>query len=66
MQTKTVSVFPDKTLGPIRPLHGVGGGPVSSHFTFDATELFRAAGIPFGRTHDIEYPFGSGEFVDVH
>ncbi|MBO7385329.1 MAG: hypothetical protein J6U63_03195 [Clostridia bacterium] len=66
MQTKTVSVFPDKALGPIRPLHGVGGGPVSSHFTFDATELFRAAGIPFGRTHDIEYPFGSGEFVDVH
>ena len=32
----------------------------------DATEDFRAAGIPYCRTHDIEYPFGSGEFVDIH
>ena len=66
MTYKTVRVFPSKVTGSIRPLHGVGGGPVSSHFTFDATRQFREAGIPFGRTHDIEYPFGSGEFVDVH
>ena len=22
--------------------------------------------IPYGRLHDIEYPFGSGQFVDIH
>ena len=61
-----IKVFPDIALGPIRDLHGVGGGPVTNHFVYDATEDFRAAGIPFCRTHDIEYPFGLGEFVDIH
>ena len=62
----TLNIDPDRTLGPIRELHGVGGGPLTNHFTYDATEDFRAAGIPFCRTHDIEYPFGAGEFVDIH
>ena len=66
MKEKRIFIDPGKALGPIKPLHGVGGGPVSSNFSLDASEQFRAAGIPFGRTHDIEYPFGSGEFVDVH
>ncbi len=66
MEEKRIIVNPDKALGRIKPMHGVGGGPVSFNFTYDATEQFRAAGLPFGRTHDIEYPFGSGEFVDVH
>ena len=61
-----ISVFPSRVLGPIRDLHGVGGGPVTNHFTYDATADFIAAGIPLCRTHDIEYPFGAGEFVDIH
>ncbi len=61
-----IKVFPDRSLGPIRDLNGVGGGPVTNHFVYDATEDFRAAGIPLCRTHDIEYPFGAGEFVDIH
>ena len=61
-----VRIFPDEIIGKIKPLHGVGSGPVTNHFTFDATEEFRDAGIPFGRTHDIEYPFGMGEFIDIH
>ena len=63
---KQIQIDPEKTVGRIKPMHGVGAGPVSGNFTYDATEQFRAAGIPFGRTHDIEYPFGSGEFVDIH
>ena len=61
-----ITLDPSRTLGPIRDLHGVGGGPVTNHFAYDATEDFRAAGIPYCRTHDIEYPFGAGEFVDIH
>ncbi len=61
-----INVFPEEKIGPIKELNGVGGGPVTQHFIYDATEDFRAAGIPFCRTHDIEYPFGCGEFVDIH
>ncbi|MBQ9880384.1 MAG: hypothetical protein IJM45_08145 [Clostridia bacterium] len=61
-----ITIRPDRHIGPIRDLHGVGGGPVTNHFTYDASEDFIKAGIPFCRTHDIEYPFGAGEFVDIH
>ena len=61
-----VSIDPKKELGTIRDMHGVGGGPVSDNFTYDSTGYFKEAGIPFCRTHDIEYPLGSGEYVDVH
>ncbi len=61
-----IPVDPGRTMGRIKPPRGVGGGLVTANFTCDATEQFRAAGIPFGRTHDIEYPFGSGEFADIH
>ena len=61
-----VNVFPGRESGPVKDMHGVGGGPVTQHFVYDATEDFRAAGIPLCRTHDIEYPFGLGEFVDIH
>lgn len=63
---RTIKLFPNEAIGSIKPLNGVGGGPVTNHFTYDATEDFKEAGIPFCRTHDIEYPFGAGEFVDIH
>ncbi len=66
MTIKKIQIDPSKITGCIKPMHGVGAGPVTGNFTYDATEQFKAAGIPFGRTHDIEYPFGSGEFVDIH
>ena len=34
-------------------------------FTYDARAFFREAGFPFSRLHDVEYPYGSGEFVDI-
>ena len=55
-----IRIDPEKELGAIRDMHGVGGGPVSDNFLYDSSELFRNAGIPFCRTHDIEYPFGKG------
>lgn len=50
---------------PIKPLHGVNSGPMNKVFTYDARPLFAEAGIPFARLHDVEYPYGSGEFVDI-
>ena len=61
-----VRIRPEEKLGVIRDMHGVGGGPLSQHFTYDSAEFFREAGVPFCRTHDIEYPLGAGEYVDIH
>ena len=55
-----------KNIGKIKPLHGVNSGPRTKVFTYDATDLFMDMGIPMCRLHDVEYPYGSGEFVDVH
>lgn len=63
---KNINLYPDTVVGAIKPLHGVNNGPVTCHFSFDSTDAFQDAGIPFGRTHDTEYPFGAGEFVDIH
>ncbi len=54
-----------KSYGKVRPLHGVNEGPMTKVFTYDARPLFNEAGIPFCRLHDTEYPYGSGEFVDI-
>ena len=60
-----ITIDYSKKLGPIKPMHGVNNGPVTCNFWYDATEWFQAAHIPFSRLHDTEYPYGSGEFVDI-
>ena len=61
-----VVVTAHKTDRRIKPLHGVNGGPKTYNFSFDTSKYFKEAGIPFARLHDVEYPLGSGEFVDIH
>ena len=47
------------------PLHGVNSGPRTKSFVYDARPLFVEAGLSSVRLHDVEYPFGSGEYVDI-
>ena len=54
-----------KTLGPVKRMHGVNNGPLTRNLTMDARPQFKEAGIPIARLHDCEYPFGSGEYVNV-
>lgn len=61
----TVTVDFNKPNGKIRPLHGVNQGPMTKVFTYDAREEFKEMAIPYCRLHDTEYPYGSGEFVDI-
>lgn len=49
----------------VRPLHGFNSGPMTKVFTYDARPLFIEGGFPYVRLHDVEYPYGSGEFVDI-
>lgn len=60
-----VNIDFSKKVRPMKPMHGVDNGPWTCNFTRDARPLFKEAGIPFSRLHDTEYPFGSGEFVDI-
>ena len=55
-----------KTLGKIKPLHGVNNGCHTYDFVYNTSEYFKEAGFPYSRLHDPEYPYGSGEFVDIH
>ncbi len=57
--------FSSETVRKIKPLHGMNSGPMTKVFTYDAREWFKDAGFPFARLHDVEYPYGSGEFVDI-
>ena len=62
----TINVDLSKVIGKIRPVHGVNGGPRTTNFTYNATDFFKEASIPYCRLHDVEYPNGSGEYIDIH
>ena len=49
----------------IQALHGMNSGPRTKSFVYDTRPQFVEAGFPFVRLHDVEYPFGSGEYVDI-
>ena len=62
----TVKVdFNVKTGKKVMPLHGFNSGPMTKVFTYDARPWFVKGGFPYVRLHDVEYPYGSGEFVDI-
>lgn len=61
-------------IGEIKALNGINNGPKSGYdngrstdeWELDATQLYQEMGIPIVRTHDSEYPYGQGQFVDIH
>ncbi len=66
-QTNREKILVDftKPIGKIKPVNGVGGGPLTGNFHWDSMQFFKEAHIPYSRLHDIEHPFGSGEFCDI-
>lgn len=54
-----------KIIGPIKPAHGVGNGPLNA-LARDKSKEFREARIPFSRLHDTAGQYGSGIFVNIH
>ena len=50
--------------GPVKPLHGVNNAPVRVNGKRGQDE-FKAAGIPFVRTHDTAYAYGGTRYVDI-
>ena len=63
-----IQVDNSKIVGKIKPMHAVGGGPRTggAFLGNNATDIFKEIGVPSCRLHDIEYPYGSNQYVDVH
>ena len=53
-----------KTIGTIKPIHGVGQPPFSGT-DFSMFHYLKEAGIPFSRLHDVGGNFGGGLFADI-
>lgn len=57
--------------GKIKPMHGVNNGPVHSFapdHRISNLDAYRAAGIPYARTHDASFDanYGGAHTVDIH
>lgn len=54
-----------KTIGKIKPLHGVNNAPYSVMNENIATDFMKEAGIPFSRLHDTMGAYGGSHYVDI-
>ena len=54
-----------KTLGPMRPVHGIGNAPVLGWNSGTLMHYLGEAGIPYSRLHDMGGVFGGNRFVDI-
>ncbi|MBR6748347.1 MAG: hypothetical protein IKM07_05355 [Clostridia bacterium] len=52
------------TLGPIKPLHGVGQPPLQG-IDYSMFAYLKEAGIPYSRLHDVGGMFGGNLYVDI-
>jgi len=61
-----VNIDLTRKTGKIKPVNGVVGGPRNAALLYNSSPLFREMNIPLCRMHDLEFPYGSGEFCDIH
>ena len=63
-----IEVFSAQKNKEIKPMHCAGCGPKQGgpYLSVNATEIFKEMGVPYCRLHDIEYPYGANQFVDIH
>ena len=66
-----ITVDFSKTCGKVKPMHSVNNGPAYKHADdqrITNIEPYRAAGIPFARTHDASFyeTYGGEHIVDVN
>ena len=54
-----------KSVGQIKPVHGVGQPPVSGWIGTNMFHYLTEAGCPYSRLHDVGGAFGGNRFVDI-
>ena len=61
-----ITIDPSKTLGPVKPVNGVGQPPFfGSLGDYPMFHYLKEAGIPFSRLHDVGGMYGRNIFVDI-
>ena len=53
-----------RTVGPVKPMHGVGQPPIKG-IDFSMCDYLREAHIPYSRLHDVGGAYGRNVFVDI-
>ena len=68
MNARRISVDFGKKCGKLKPCHAVSQGARTRgvNLSQDLSREFSEIGIPLVRLHDVEYPYGSNQFVDIH
>lgn len=68
VKARRISVDFDKKCGKLKPYHAVSHGPRTGgvNLSKDLSREFCEIGVPAVRLHDVEYPYGSNQFVDIH
>ena len=61
----SVTVDCTKAVGPVKPVNGVGQGPLIGWIDTKLFAYLGEAGVPFARLHDVGGAFGGNRFVDV-
>ncbi len=55
-----------QTVGPVRPIHGVGQPPmIGALKNWSMMHYLKEAGIPYSRLHDVGGWLGGGLYVDI-
>ena len=60
-----LSIDPSRTIGPVKPVNGVGQPPFFGVGGFPMFHFLKEAGIPFSRLHDVGGMYGRNIFVDI-
>ena len=68
MNARSVTVDFTKKSGKIKQLHGLPAGPRGGGvmLSSDLSREFLEIGVPSVRLHDVEYPYGKNQFIDIH
>ena len=61
----TITIDPSISLGPVKPVNGVGQPPIISMVEYPMFRYLKEAGIPFSRLHDTGGMLGRSVFVDI-
>ena len=62
-----ISIDFTKSIGPVRPVHSTGQGPVLPGLMpdFSMFRYLKEAGVPYARLHDVGGMFGGDLYVDI-
>ena len=66
MKPILIRIAPDKAIGPVKPVNGVGQPPmVGALEDWELMPFLKEAGVPYSRLHDVGGWMGQGLYVDI-